>query len=182
MAEVLLGVCGSAACFKAVALASALTQEGHGVQVIQTRAATRLVAPLQFRCVTGRPALTDEWNPADAGGMDHIRLARRAELFVVAPASAHTLARLAQGMGGDLLASTALAFDPARPRFFAPAMNPVMWAQAPVQRNVALLEGDGWRRLGPAEGPTACGEDGPGRMLEPEAILETLRPYLAPPC
>lgn len=178
MSEILVGVGASAACFKAVALCSALTRAGHGVTAVPTPAATRLVSPLQFAAVTGRRAAWDEWQPGDPGGMDHIALARRADLLVVAPATADLLAVLAHGMAPHLLGSLALALEPDRPRLFAPAMNPVMWRHPAVARNVRQLEADGWRRLGPEAGPTACGEAGEGRMVDPAAIVAAVEEAL----
>ncbi|HEX9793800.1 MAG TPA: flavoprotein [Planctomycetota bacterium] len=171
MSEFLLGVGASAACYKAVALASGLVRRGHGVTAVLTPAATRLVAPLQFAAVTGRRALHDEWSPADPAGMDHIALARRADALLIVPATADLIGQLAQGLAPNLLLSLALALDAGKPCLFAPAMNPQMWAHPAVRRNVAQLEDDGWIRVGPVSGPTACGEDGEGRMCEPDAIV-----------
>ena len=178
MSEILVGVGASAACFKAVAVCSALAKEGHGVQAVLTRNATKLVQPLQFSCVTGRNALSDEWRPQDPAGMDHIALARRADLLLVCPASAQLLAAFAHGLAEDLLGSIALALEARKPRLIAPAMNPEMWAHPAVRRNAAQLRADGWRILGPDSGPTACGESGAGRMLEPDAILASVRAAL----
>lgn len=174
MSEILVGVSGSAACFKAVALCSELTRRGHRVTAVLSPAAARLVQPLQFACVTGRAALSDEWRPGDPAGMDHIALARTADLLVVAPATADRIGLLALGLAPDLLGSLALALPSGLPRLFAPAMNPAMWRHPAVGRNVLQLESDGWRCLGPAEGPTACGDDGPGRMVEPIEIVEAV--------
>ncbi len=179
MSEILVGVGASAACFKAVAVCSALAKEGHGVQAVLTRNATRLVQPLQFSCVTGRRALSDEWEPQDPAGMDHIALARRADLLLVCPASAHLIGALAHGLAEDLLGSLALALEVGKPRLLVPAMNPVMWTNPLVQRNAAILRESGWRIVGPATGATACGESGAGRMAEPEEILAAVRAALA---
>ncbi len=174
MSNVLVGVCGSAACFKSVALCSELAKCGMSVQVVLSPAAARLVRPLQFSCVTGRRALSEEWDPRDPAGMDHIALARAADLLLIAPASADRIGRLAHGLTGDLLGSTVMAFEQDKPRILAPAMNPVMWRHPALQRNLLLLEGDEWRRIGPVEGLTACGEEGEGRMVEPEEIVEVV--------
>ncbi|TAH36879.1 MAG: hypothetical protein EYC70_07785 [Planctomycetota bacterium] len=174
MSEILVGVSASAACFKAVAVCSALTRAGHGVTTVLTPGATKLVTPLQFATVTGRRALSSEWEPESADGMDHIHLARRAQLLIVVPASAGRIAVLAQGLAPDLLGSLALAFEQHKPRLFVPAMNPEMWKHPAVARNVAQLERDGWTRIGPVAGPTACGEEGLGRMSEPDAIVSAI--------
>lgn len=179
MSEILVGVGASAACFKSVAVCSALTQEGHGVQAVLTRNAGKLVQALQFSCVTGRRALADEWEPQDPAGMDHIALARKAELLLICPATAHLLGALANGLAEDLLGSLALAIEADKPRLLAPAMNPEMWANPLVQRNARILQEAGWRLIGPASGPTACGERGAGRMAEPAAIVAAVREALA---
>jgi len=178
MSEILVGVGASAACFKAAAVCSLLSKEGHGVQAVLTRNATKLVQPLQFSCLTGRRALTDEWEPLDPAGMDHIALARRADLLLICPATAHLIGALAHGLAEDLVGSLALALEARKPRLLAPAMNPEMWANPLVQRNARLLREAGWQILGPAEGPTACGESGAGRMLEPEPIVAAVRATL----
>ncbi len=179
MKEILLGVSASAACFKAAALASHLVQDGFSVTAVLSPSAAKLVTPLQFSCLTGRRALCTEWQPHDPAGMDHIALARNADLFLVAPASADRIGVFAHGLAPDLLASTALALDGEVPKLFAPAMNPEMWSHPAVQRNVAQLEADGWQRLGPVAGRTACEEQGLGRMVEPDAVVEQLRALLA---
>ncbi len=174
MSSILVGVTGSAACFKAVALCSELSKRGHEVSAVLSPAAARLVRPLQFSAVCGRPALSDEWQPQDPGGMDHIALARAADLMVVAPATADRIGLLAHGLAPDLLGSLALAFEQDKPRLLVPAMNPEMWRHPAVSRNVLQLESDGWLRIGPAEGPTACGEEGPGRMVEAVEVVEAV--------
>lgn len=180
MARVLVGVSGSAACFKAAALCSQLSQAGHEVQAILTRSAAKLVTPLQFSCLTGRPALVDEFEPADPAGMDHISLAKDAELLVIVPATANTIGHLAQGLAPDLLGSLALAYGHARPRLFVPAMHPGMWHNPAVQRNLQTLVADGWQQVGPVVGGTACGEVGEGRMVEVDVVLEAIEAALNP--
>ena len=176
--EILLGVSASAACFKAAALASQLVRAGHGVTAVLSPGATRLVTPLQFSCLTGRRTLHDEWRGEDPAGMDHITLARRAALVVLAPATADRLGSVAHGLAGDLLGSTLLAVEAEKPRLAVPAMNPEMWRQPAVQRNVETLQRDGWRFVGPDDGPTACREEGRGRMAEVDAILAAVREAL----
>lgn len=175
MARILVGVSGSAACFKAAALCSQLSQAGHEVQAILTRSAAKLVTPLQFSCLTGRPALVDEFEPADPAGMDHISLAKDADLLVVVPATANTIGQLAQGLATDLLGSLALAYGHSRPRLFVPAMHPEMWHNPAVQRNLQTLLADGWQQVGPVVGGTACGEVGEGRMVEVEVVLAAIQ-------
>lgn len=173
--EILLGVSASAACFKAAALASQLVKAGHGVTAVLSTGATRLVTPLQFSCLTGRPTLSDEWKPEDPAGMDHIQLARRADAVLLVPATADRIASVAHGLAGDLLGSTLLAVEVEKPRLAAPSMNPDMWRQPAVQRNVAQIQADGWKLVGPVAGPTACGEEGLGRMAEVEDILAAVQ-------
>lgn len=174
MSRILVGVSASAACFKAVAVCSDLTRRGHEVRAVLSRGAVKLVTPIQFAAVTGQPALSDEWRPEDPAGMDHIALARWADALLLCPASGDRIGVIAQGLAPDLLGSLALAFEQDKPRFYAPAMNPVMWAHPAVQRNVAQLEVDGWRTIGPVSGATACGEAGEGRMSEADEIAEVV--------
>jgi len=110
--------------------------------------------------------------------MDHITLARRADLLLVAPATADFLGQAAAGLATSLLGSLVLAMETEKPRVFVPAMNPRMWSNPAVQRNTATLERDGWIRIGPVSGPTACGEEGEGRMTESVEILSALTSFL----
>jgi len=166
--RVILGVTGGIAAYKAAELCRLLVKAGAEVQVVMTDAAQRFVAPLTFQGLSGKPVLTSLWDSASGDGMDHVALSRAADLTVAAPASADFLARLAQGRADDLLATLCLA----RTCRLAvvPAMNREMWAQAPTQRNLAQLRADGVEILGPDSGQQACGEIGPGRMLEPADI------------
>ena len=177
--RILLGVSGGIAAYKACELTRLLVKAGCSVQVVMSEAATRFVAPLTFQALSGRAVALDLWQPQAADGMDHIALARAADAFVVAPASADLLGKAAQGRGDDLLSNLLLARD-ALPTLLAPAMNRAMWANPAVQRNVALLRADGVRLAGPASGEQACGETGEGRLLEPEQLLAELDALLAP--
>ena len=177
--RILLGVSGGIAAYKACELTRLLVKAGCSVQVAMSDAATRFVAPLTFQALSGRAVALDLWQPQAADGMDHIALARAADAFVVAPASADLLGKAAQGRGDDLLSNLLLARD-ALPTLLAPAMNRAMWANPAVQRNVALLRADGVRLAGPASGEQACGETGEGRLLEPEQLLAELDALLAP--
>lgn len=175
MTHVILAAGASAALHKSCDLASKLTQEGHEVRALLTPRAAQLVAPQLFEALTGQPAAVDEFGAARRGGMDHIELAQWCRVFVVAPAPADLVARLALGLASDLLTTVALALAPDVPRLFAPAMNPHMLAAAPIARHLATLQQDGWRLLAPGEGHMACGVEGPGRMVEPADIVEALR-------
>lgn len=169
--HILLGLTGSIAAYKAADLASKLTQAGAQVEAILTEAATRFVTPLTFQAVTGRTAHTDLWG-AEAHVI-HIGLAERAELLVIAPISADTLAKLAHGLADNLLTVTALA---ARcPIVLAPAMDGGMWQNPATQANVKTLMERGMIFVGPTEGRMASGLTGIGRMAEPEQIFGQIR-------
>jgi len=175
VARILLGISGGIAVAKATDLASRLAKVGHEVQVVMTPAATRFVAPLTFEALTRRSVLVEGLDPGM--GILHIDLARWPDLVVVAPASADLLARQAAGMADDLLATVLLATT--APVVVVPAMNPAMWQHPATQANVATLRGRGVTVVPPATGPTACGEEGQGRMPEPADLLRELGGWLA---
>jgi phosphopantothenoylcysteine decarboxylase/phosphopantothenate--cysteine ligase len=170
--RILLGVTGGIAAYKSAELVRRLGDRGAEVQVVMTAAAQQFVTPLTFQALSGRPVRTGLWDPAAEAAMGHIELARWPQHVVVAPASADFIARLAHGHADDLLATLCLATD--APITVVPAMNRLMWANAATQANVATLRARGIAVLGPAEGDQACGETGPGRMLEPHEIAEAL--------
>ena len=173
--RILLGVTGSIACYKAIDLASKLTQAGAEVDVILTEGAQKFVTPLTFRSVTGRPSYTDMWSLDDH--VRHVGLGETADLFVIAPATAHTIAKLAHGLADNLLTVTALA---ARcPILVAPAMDGGMYEHAATQANVATLRERGIQFAGPAEGRMASGLAGLGRMVEPNDLLGFVRQAIA---
>jgi phosphopantothenoylcysteine decarboxylase/phosphopantothenate--cysteine ligase len=172
--RILLGVTGGIAAYKSAELVRRLRDRGAEVQVVMTAGARQFITPLTFQALSGRPVRTDLWDDAAEAAMGHIELARWADRVLVAPASADFLARLAHGLAGDLLTTLCLATD--APLSVAPAMNRLMWANAATQANVALLRTRGVAVLGPAEGDQACGETGPGRMLEPAELLDALAP------
>lgn len=169
--QILLGVTGSIACYKAVDLASKLTQAGARVDVIMTAAAAEFVTPLTFRSITGRPVYTDMWDTGTH--VQQIALAESADLMVIAPATANTIGQLAAGTADNLLTLTALA---ARcPILLAPAMDGGMYQHPAVQRNLATLEQWGAFIAGPATGRMASGLIGPGRLLEPLELMGEIR-------
>ena len=170
--RVLLGVTGGIAAYKSPELVRRLIERGCEVQVVMSRGAREFVGPLTFQAVSGRRVRDDLWDSAAEAAMGHIELARWADVVVVAPATANFLGALAAGLGGDLLSTLCLATT--APIVLAPAMNQAMWANPAVQANRALLEARGMRFLGPATGDQACGETGPGRMLEPNEIAAAL--------
>lgn len=173
--RIVLGVTGSIACYKAVDLASKLTQAGALVDVILTDGAQQFVTPLTFRSVTGRPSYSDMWSRE--AHVQHVGLGESAHLFVVAPATAHTLAKLAYGLADNLLTVTALA---ARcPILVAPAMDGGMFDHPATQANIATLRQRGMLFAGPAEGRMASGLTGLGRMVEPADLLGNIRQVMA---
>ena len=172
--ELLVGVSGGIAAFKTAALVSQLVQAGAGVTVVMTRSATRLVGPKTFEALTGRPVGTKTFGP---GAHPHIELARKAEIFCIAPATANILAKAALGLADDLVSTLLLSFT--GPVLLAPAMNAEMWKKPAVERNVAQLRADGLMIIDPEEGYLSCGEVGPGRMASPEAIFRAIAETLA---
>ena len=168
MERILLGVTGGIAAYKSAEIVRRLKERGAEVQVVMTGAARQFVTPLTFQALSGRPVRTDLWDEAAEAAMGHIELARWADRILVAPASADFLARLAHGLASDLLTTLCLATD--APITVAPAMNRLMWANAATRANMALLAARGIEVIGPAEGDQACGETGPGRMVEPDVL------------
>jgi phosphopantothenoylcysteine decarboxylase/phosphopantothenate--cysteine ligase len=175
MSRVLLACGASAALHKACDLASTLAQDGHHVRCLLTLRAAELVRPQLFEALTGEPAFVTEFGEARRAGMDHIELARWGEAFLVAPATADLVARLALGLADDLVTTVALALDPRVPRLLCPAMNPHMLAAPPVARHLAQLGRDGWTVVEAAAGRLACGDEGRGRLAEPAEIAARLR-------
>ena len=167
--RVLLGVTGSIACYKAVDLASKLTQAGALVDVLMTASALEFVTPLTFRSVTHRPVITNIFDPESPEAVEHVALAQEAEVLVVAPATAHTLAKLAWGMADDPVSITALATS--APLVLAPAMDAGMWEHPAVHANVETLKQRGVVIVGPASGHLASGIKGMGRLVEPQELL-----------
>jgi phosphopantothenoylcysteine decarboxylase/phosphopantothenate--cysteine ligase len=176
--RILLGVTGGIAAYKSADLVRRLRERDAEVQVVMTAAAQEFITPLTFQALSGRAVRTELWDSAAEAAMGHIELARWAELVVVAPASADFIARLASGRADDLLATLCLATD--APIAVAPTMNRLMWSNTATRANIALLKQRGVHLFGPAEGDQACGEVGPGRMLEPVAIAQLAESLLAP--
>ncbi|MGC1273509.1 MAG: flavoprotein [Planctomycetaceae bacterium] len=170
--EILLGVTGGIAAYKAADLTSRLVQAGARVTVVLTEAATHFIGATTFEALTSRPVHRDGFRPQEHFQGEHIGLARRAELFVVAPATADYLAKVAQGHADDLLSTLALTIT--CPALFAPAMNADMWAKPAVQRNIERLREDGVHLVDPGSGWLSCGQIGPGRMAEPAEILDRI--------
>jgi phosphopantothenoylcysteine decarboxylase/phosphopantothenate--cysteine ligase len=171
--NILLGVTGGIAAYKAVDLASKLTAAGAGVRAVMTESACQLVGPQSFEAVTGSSVFTSLWSNPQDHQMSHIALADWAQIVVVAPATADIIAKVANGICDDLL-STVLCTCWATPTLFAPAMNTRMWENPATQRNVETLQARGVRMIGPCAGRLACGTEGLGRMAEPQEILAAI--------
>ena len=177
MAEILLGVSGGIAAYKAVDLLRILQRRGHTVTVVMTASAQRFVGPATFAALSGRSVGTRLFGPTDRPGYDHLELARRADLMVVAPASANTIARMAAGLGDGLLGSVHLAFD--GPGLIAPAMNTRMYLHPATADNLALLASRGVEVVAPGSGLLADGEIGVGRLADPVDIADAVDSRLA---
>jgi phosphopantothenoylcysteine decarboxylase / phosphopantothenate---cysteine ligase len=170
--RILLGVTGGIAAYKSPDLVRRLIEAGAEVQVVMSANAGQFVTPLTFQAVSGRPVRTDLWDAAAEAAMGHIELARWADHILIAPASADCIAHLAHGFANSLLTTLCLAST--APVWLAPAMNHQMWLHAATQANLKVLLERGVRVLGPVHGEQACGEVGPGRMLEPAQIAAQL--------
>jgi len=167
--RVIVGITGGIAAYKGADLVRRLQEAGSEVRVVMTAAATQFITPLTLQALSGHPVHLHLLDSASESAMGHIELARWADAIVVAPATADFMAKLAHGFADDLLSTLCLASQ--SPLVLAPAMNHVMWGQAATQDNRRLLEERGIRIVGPAEGEQACGETGPGRMVEPSEIV-----------
>ena len=173
--HIVLGLSGGIACYKAAELCRAMVKEGATVQVVMTEAAARFITPVTMQALSGRPVFDSQWDRRPDNNMAHINLSREADAVLVAPASADFMAKLLHGRADDLLSLLCLARPIATvPLLIAPAMNREMWSHPATQRNVAQLRADGSFVLDVGAGDQACGEQGDGRMLEPEEILEDL--------
>lgn len=168
--KILLGVTGGIAAYKSPDLVRRLVERGAQVQVVMTAGAAQFVTATTFQAVSGRAVRDSLWDPAAEAAMGHIELARWADLVLIAPATAHSLAALAHGLADDLLGTLCLATE--APIAVAPAMNRVMWASAATQDNLVRLRERGVHVFGPGAGDQACGEVGEGRMLEPTELAE----------
>ena len=169
--HILLGISGGIAAYKSCELVRLLRKQGHTVSVAMSRAAAGFVSPQTFQALSRHTVWTDD-TADSADGMAHIRLSREADVFLIAPASANTLAKIAHGMADNLLSTLAAAR--ACPLAVAPAMNVEMWRNPANLRNIAQLQADGITVFGPASGSQACGETGEGRMLEAAELAELL--------
>jgi phosphopantothenoylcysteine decarboxylase/phosphopantothenate--cysteine ligase len=168
--HIVLGITGGIAAYKAAELSRRLKEAGADVRAVMTDAAQQFITPLTLQALTGNPVGTSLLDPQAEAAMGHIELARWADFILVAPASADFMARLAGGHADDLLTTLMLASD--APQALAPAMNQAMWADTATQTNTAILQQRGVQLFGPGSGDQACGDTGPGRMLEPDQLRE----------
>ena len=174
--RVLLGISAGIAAYKSALIVRLLKQAGCEVRVVMTSGAQAFITPLTLQALSGEPVRTSLLDPEAEAGMGHIELARWADVVLIAPATADLMARLAQGMADDLL--TTLCLASVAPKLMAPAMNQAMWRHPATLRNAQQLADDGWQLIGPAAGDQACGDVGPGRMSEPETIVDALLQHL----
>lgn len=170
--EILVGISGGIAAYKTAELVSKLVQEGAGVSVVMTETASRFIGRTTFEALTGRPVHTGMFDPSEHYVGEHIGLPRRANLIVIAPATADLLARLAHGHADDLLSTLCLAAS--CPVLLAPSMNTVMWSKPAVQRNVDQLRADGYLFAEPESGWLSCREQGSGRMCNVNDLFDTI--------
>jgi len=175
--RILLIIGGGIAAYKSLELVRHLKERGASVRAILTKGGAEFVTPLSLSVLTEEKAFTDLFDLKDEAEIGHIRLSREADLIVVAPATADLLAKMAQGLAGDLATAVLLATD--KQVLAAPAMNVRMWQHPATRRNMATLRNDGITFVGPDEGEMACGEFGPGRMAEPDDIVEAIENLLA---
>ncbi len=176
--KLLLGITGGIAAYKSAELTRLLVKAGADVRAVMTESACRFITPTTLQALSGNHAYTDMWDPSVPNNMAHIELSRDRDLVLVAPATTDFLAKVALGLGDDLLSTLCLARE--CPLAVAPAMNRQMWEHPATQRNIATLRADGVAILGPAAGDQACGETGMGRMEEPEALLADVVALLGP--
>ena len=179
--NIVLGVTGSIAAHKAVDVASLLTKDGFSVHVAMTADALRFITPLPFKTMSRHPVVTDLYDEEEGWKPAHIELADHADLLLIAPATANTLAKLAHGLADDALTCIALALQPKAKILIAPAMNGKMWQHAATQQNVATLKARGVEFVGPEEGLLSCGYEGMGRLAAVDKIVERARALLNPP-
>ena len=170
--EIVLGVTGGIAAYKSAELVSRLRHLGAKVHVIMTENATKFVSPLTFQTLSANQVVTDTFQAPEYWNVEHVALAKRAEIFVIAPATANIMAKMACGIADDMLSTTVLATK--APVLLAPAMNTGMWTAAATQANLKTLQERGVQFVGPDSGILACGDEGAGRMSEPETIVNAI--------
>ena len=170
--NILLAVTGGIAAYKSAEIVRKLKKEGSNVRVVMTKSSQEFITHLTLQALSGNPVKIELLDPKSEEAMGHIELSRWADVMLIAPCTANTVAKLASGEGDDLLSTVTLAYEGTL--ILAPAMNQVMWRDARTQKNIKKLKKEGTIICGPASGEQACGEVGPGRMVEPEEILKNL--------
>ena len=179
--NIVLGVTGSIAAYKAIDLTSRLVKAGHSVRVVLTADAQRFVTPLAFKTLSRHPVMTDLYDEEDGWKPAHIRLADEADMLLVAPATANCLAKFALGLADDALSCIALALNPNAAVVMAPAMNGKMWLHPATRQNVDTLVKRGVLILGPDEGMLSCGYEGLGRLWDSDRLIHELEILLRKP-
>ena len=171
---ILLAVSGSISAYKSADLANELTKSGYDVHVLMTKSATDFITPLTLQVLSKNAVHLDVMKEDDPKSVNHIELAKKADLFVLAPASANTLAKLAHGMADNIVTATALALPTETPKLIAPAMNTKMYDNPLTQRNIRILKEVGYQEIEPRSSLLACGDVGRGALAEQDAILERI--------
>ncbi len=177
--NIVLGVTGSIAAYKAAELTSQLAKQGFEVRVVMTADAQRFITPLAFKTLSRHPVVTDLYDEEEGWKPTHIRLADEADLLLIAPATANVIAKMANGIADDALTCIALALNPRAKILLAPAMNGKMWLHPATQQNAATLKQRGAEFIGPEEGMLSCGYEGVGRLWPVEAIAKRAAALLA---
>ena len=173
MKNILIGVTGSIACYKALEIVNQLSKDGYNVNVVMTKAAQQFVAPLSFETLSSNPVAAEMFSPDGHEKVEHIELAKQADLFVVAPASANIIGKMAGGIADDMLSTVALAVT--CPTLIFPAMNTKMLQNRIVQDNIAKLQRFGYNVYGTGNGELACGDIGDGKLLHWQDIVEIIK-------
>jgi phosphopantothenoylcysteine decarboxylase/phosphopantothenate--cysteine ligase len=177
--KIILGITGSIAAYKAAELIRLLKKQGADIQVIMTKSAKEFISPLTLQALSGKPILENMWEPSKGNGMEHINQSKKADLILIAPASANFIAKLAQGLADDLLSNICLARN--CPILIAPSMNKQMWENAATKRNVSIITQDGIAISGPESGEQACGDEGMGRFINDKMLLLDIEKSLKTP-
>ncbi|GBG97288.1 phosphopantothenoylcysteine decarboxylase [Lactococcus termiticola] len=178
MANITLAVTGSIAAYKAADLTNLLTKEGHQVTVLMTKSAQQFIPALTLQVLSKQHVHTDIMNEERPEVVNHIELAKQTDVFIVAPATADTISRLAHGAANDIVTSVALALPTGKPKLIAPAMNTEMYANPLTQRNLAILEEVGYQKVQPREALLACGDFGSGALAELPDIISAIHQAL----
>lgn len=172
MKNILIGVSGGIAAYKAIEVVNALHKKGHGVTVIMTKSAMEFIPPLTFQAMSGNPVVTDMFHAADPHHISHIELAKNADAFAIVPATANIIGKIASGIADDMLSTIAMVVR--CPSVIAPAMNTLMYENRIVQENIAKLKSHGFTVLDTDSGLLACGDKGKGKLLPWERIVEEI--------